>query len=156
MERVSVACKLPNGLKLRLCKSVEMDEPVMMGGTQKVTRHIIDPSKGEYTLHGVATRLDGEKPLHLIIGGAAITTGIPKDFIEEWLKQNEGHPAVVNRMIFTTGTGKQDAVVREAKNLREEKSNQGPMDPRGDKRVPKSRMQVKPATKTDDDLGDDE
>lgn len=68
-----VGCKLPHGLHLDLRRK----------GDSQPTR---------YTLRGAnAAR---------IIGGYGITDGIPRDFMEEWLKRNEKHPAVLAGAIF--------------------------------------------------------
>jgi hypothetical protein len=82
---VVVACKLPNGLHLQHCKMIQVEE-ASPSGFHKVDRSIrIGPV---YTLRG--PRLPtGMAPSFPVIGGYAITPGIPKDFWDEWVKQNK-------------------------------------------------------------------
>lgn len=63
METVSVACKLPNGLRLRVAGRKE-----------------------EFVLRGTALGW-GVTPEYPIVGGAAITTEIPADFWAQWWEQ---------------------------------------------------------------------
>lgn len=75
-KTVTVGCKLPHGLHLALHEK-QGDEWIE---TQRVT---------------VAGANAAE-----IIGGHGITTGVPKDFWDEWLRRNKNSPAVRNGLIF--------------------------------------------------------
>ncbi len=99
---VNVACKIPNGLVLRVYEMQEEFEPVQGGGQRRIDKAF---QVGEdVVLNGSA--LDpvllrsGKLPLHPHVGGYAITRGVPKDFWELWLKQNVAHPAVKNGLVF--------------------------------------------------------
>lgn len=73
-----VGCKLPHGIILEL----KTDAGI-------VVRH---------TLKGMNHRR--------IVGGYGLTEGIPTDFMMEWLKRNERHPAVANGSIFMHTDGR--------------------------------------------------
>lgn len=87
-----VGCKLPHGLKLELFKE--------------------DGTVAEaYTINGNnASR---------IVGGYGLTGGIPRDFMDEWLKRNEKHAAVRNQSIFIhTDTKSAEAAAKERREVR--------------------------------------
>lgn len=94
----TVGCKLPHGLHLDLKVN---GEPV------------------RYTLNGAnAAR---------IVGGHGITDNIPTEFMEQWLKKNVRHPAVVNGYIFMHGDNKSaEAMARERRDV---ETGLGPIDP---------------------------
>ena len=127
-ETVTVACKLPNGLKLRLFEMIEHDEPVMGGGyrTVKIARKV-----GEtITLNGCAAPFGVTKHL---VGGYALTLGVPADFMAAWMDQNKGSPLIESKQIVvhvkdTEGAAREHAAVR---------SGLEPLSPKGDPRAPK-------------------
>jgi hypothetical protein len=94
---VTVACKLPHGLVLRIHEPVETEIPVMGGGV-KVERHF-KPTGREFTVAGNA-HPQNEAPIAPIASGFALTHGVPKDLWDKWLEQNRLLPAVVNGLIF--------------------------------------------------------
>ena len=100
-DTVYVGCKLPNGIILQLCAEEEYREPVMGGGTIVSKRYRRLPET--YTLNGCSIDLArvaaGEVP-HLIVGGAGITPGIPRDFWEKWLEANKHSHLVRNKIVF--------------------------------------------------------
>ena len=93
---VTVACKMPNGLRLRVYRMVEQYEQAP-GGPRRadVARQVGD----EVVVRGCAVPF-GEMPEYAIIGGYALTPGVPRDFFEEWLRQNRDNPIVVRNLIF--------------------------------------------------------
>lgn len=101
-DTITVASKMPNGLVLRLFRMEEFAEPVMGGGQRQSQRAI--QTGDEYTLNGTAFSIEralrGDLPRHQIAGGFALTPGIPRDFWEQWLKQNEKSDMVRNGLIF--------------------------------------------------------
>lgn len=95
--KVTIACKMPSGLILRLFKMEEYAEPVMGGGSRTSKRAVqVGPS---VTLNGTATP-PGYTPRFLISGGYALTSNVDKDFWEEWLKQNHDLEVVTNNLVF--------------------------------------------------------
>lgn len=106
-EFVTVACKIPNGLILRLFKMIDTQEPMFGGGFRKVK---VAQQVGEtYEIKGPA--LPKEARAIFAPGGYALTTNIPKAFFEEWLKQNHDHEAVVRKLIFAQAD-RDDAVAQ--------------------------------------------
>ena len=90
---VVVACKIPNGLVLQLQHPFEKFEDTREGPTKR-TYNVFGGKR--YVVRGpaypVGTLPKGfaqYKPAPMIEGGYALTRGIPKDFWEQWLKQNE-------------------------------------------------------------------
>lgn len=126
---VAVASKMPNGLILRLFRFEPFSEPVLGGGHREGKRAV--QTGDEYILHGTAFSLErakmGDFPRHQVAGGFSITTGIPRDFWDEWLSQNEKSDMVRNGLIFAYDTEMKtrDAAV-EREGLR---SGLEPLDP---------------------------
>lgn len=94
-----VGCKLPHGLHLDLRNR--------------------DGSTTRYTLKGAnAAR---------IVGGYGFTDGIPTTFMEEWLKRNAKHPAVIQGAIFMhKDKASAEARAREGRDIR---TGLEPLDP---------------------------
>src|SRR5262245_49212701 len=106
---VTVACKLPHGLVLKLYEMVPHDEPVLGGGTRtsqiaQVTNHPPVVLKG-YLAAGRPRILGGKT-------GYALTHGVNREFFEEWLRQNADLPAVKQRLIFASD--RSDTLVKRA------------------------------------------
>lgn len=100
---VSIACKVPNGLLLRLFDMVEVDVPVMGGGTKTVKegrpRARADGQEINIKINGPATPF-GVAPKCLIVGGYAITPNVDADIWAEWLSQNKSSDMVKAHMIY--------------------------------------------------------
>jgi len=100
-ETVSVACKLPHGLVLRIFNICEIDVPVMGGGFKKEKQ--AQERDEAYVVHGWS-HAQNAAPHCTIIGGYAITEGIPKQHWELWLSQNKNSDMVKNHLIFAQNT----------------------------------------------------
>jgi hypothetical protein len=133
----TVACKIPNGLVLRVFRQIEQHEPVMGGGTRPVKRAqmVGDPVK----VHGPATPF-GEAPKCLIVGGYAMTPNVDTEFFAKWLEQNADADAVKNNLIFASE--KRGYVEGEAKTHEVALSGLEPISPGSDKRIPKGNRSV--------------
>jgi hypothetical protein len=96
---VTVACKLPNGVWLQLHEMVEHTEPSPNGPRQvKMARKVGKPVliKG---YKGFA--FDHIEPRNTtIIGGFALTKGVPRDFFEKWCEQNQDSFLLKNQLMF--------------------------------------------------------
>lgn len=96
---VVVACKLPHGLRMHIHTPVENQLPVMGGGTRtEITYH----RTGEgYVIKGFAHK-QTEGPRAVIVDGSgfALTWGIPKDFWDEWERQNAQSDLVRKKLIY--------------------------------------------------------
>ncbi|NTA27404.1 hypothetical protein [Allorhizobium ampelinum] len=123
-DTVTVACKIPNGLILRVFNMVEHDEPVMGGGTKTTKRaHQLGQS---VTIKGPATPF-GQAPKVVTAGGYAINTGIDADFWNAWIEQNKDHEAVKSGLIYSMA--RQDSASKEAESRASVKSGLEPLDP---------------------------
>ena len=130
-QTVSVACKVPMGLVLRVHGTMEVSEQTTNG--PRLTK--VFPVLKEYTVKGPSHPVNrlAKAP---IAGGYAITRGIPKDFWDKWLADNRESPLVVNHQIFAADTP--TYVAGQAKEMREIRSGMEPMNPNGkDSRIPK-------------------
>lgn len=100
-DTVTVGCKLPSGLVLQIFVMEDYRAPTPGGGyhVEKRARRLPE----SYTLNGNAMDVSkmsvGDVP-HLIVGGYGITPGIPKDFWEQWLTDNEQSDLVKGGFIF--------------------------------------------------------
>jgi len=93
---VTVACKVLNGMRCRIHKLSKVTE-VGMGSTRTVQQWL--ETDKEFVLAGPA-HAQNEGPRHQVVGGFAITYGVPKDLWDEWRQQNSDLPAVKNGLIF--------------------------------------------------------
>lgn len=129
---VTVACKLPHGLILRLFKQIDIRVPVLGGGFQNEKRA---QQIGEsVTIKGNASP-QGLSPEHKVVGGYGLTSGVDAEFFREWLKQNEDSDAVRNGLIFAnekaehvTGQAKEQRALRSG--LERIDVSKGTKDPR--------------------------
>jgi hypothetical protein len=94
---VTVACKVPSGLHLRLFRMEDFNEPVMGGGTRTVKRAVEMGQR--VTVKGFAHPSD-KAPTAQISGGYALTPGVDADFFKAWLEQNAESAIVKNKLIF--------------------------------------------------------
>ncbi len=148
---VTVACKLPAGLILRLWTLREYDEPVLGGGTR--TGKIAEPSSlngvNEVRLTGYCVPKGQDRNFEIAGGsiGYALTPGVPRDFFEEWLKQNADLPAVRKGLIFASD--RRDALDHHAKDHAKTRNGLEPIDPKNPPRV--GRLRVERYKKDDSD-----
>lgn len=120
-KTVTVACKLPHGMRLRLFKMVDGVENVSGNNTRTVQRAI---QVGEdVVVRGNAVAVGKEKPL---VGGYALTPNVSKEFFDEWMRQNQHHDAVKNGLIFAATT--RDGVEGQAEDGAKLKSGLEPLD----------------------------
>lgn len=98
---VTVACKLPHGLILRLYDMVDFDEPAAGGGYRTIKR--AQPRPGQVVIKGYLSRYRGASIQPLAESSSyALTHGVDKDFFDRWLVDNKDNPAVVNKLIFAS------------------------------------------------------
>lgn len=140
---VTVGCKLPHGLVLRTYRMEKTQEAVFGGGTREST---IAVATGEqHTITGVA-RAPGQDLPQQVVGGFALTHGVPADFMELWLKQNADLPAVRNGLVFChSQAASATSMAREGKALT---SGLEPIDPKKPPQVSR-RVKITPATVAD-------
>lgn len=122
---VTVACKLPMGMLLHLQQEYK-DSEQTPNGVREVTRYrkvgdgitVFGPSMPV----GVPT-----PPNKRIVGGYALTRGVPAEFWDKWLAQNKDAPYVKSEMIFAL-PNTSDAEDRADKQA-DVKSGLEPLDP---------------------------
>lgn len=120
-QKITVACKLPHGMRLRLFKMVETTENVSGNNVRMVK--IAEQVGEDVVLKGCAVAFGQDKPL---FGGYALTHNVDKEFFDEWLKQNEKHDAVKNGLIFAAAT--RDAIEGKAEDHEKTRSGLEPLD----------------------------
>jgi hypothetical protein len=94
---VTVACKLPHGLLMKVYDWVQVDQLVFGGGIKQVRE--ARPRDQTYRLNGNSVA-QNRAPGCEIVGGFALTHGIPKDFWDRWIDQHKDWDAVKNHLIF--------------------------------------------------------
>lgn len=141
-ETVTVACKLPSGVILRLFKMQDVDEQVMGGGVRTVQKAFPDTEAGIVVIKGCAMR--DNAPL-LNAGGYALTRKVSKDFWEEWCRQNSDSDLLRNHVLYAEGDrerasdrGEEQAEVRSGLHPLEMPNVEGVDVSRPDYRMPRS------------------
>ena len=135
-ETVTVACKYPAGLLLRVFRTEEVQEPVMGGGWKTVQRAV--PNGEPVRVNGPARRLEEVLPWQ-VLGGYALTPGIPADFWAEWLRHNAESDIVKNGLIFAAP--ERDMAEGGARERASVKSGLEPLDPDNLPRVGKMKVE---------------
>jgi len=144
---ITVACKIPNGLILQLCKPMDRSEPVLGGGRKNVKEW--HPYGDKVKVHGPA-RPFGANPVTRVVGGYALTEGVPARFFAQWLEQHKDDAVVTNQMII--GHENTEYLVGWAKERKGLLSGLQPLnvtlDGKGnlsDPRIPKGNMKIETA-----------
>jgi hypothetical protein len=122
-DTVTVACKLPAGLVLRLFTFEDASEPQMGGGFRPV-KVAIEIESRRITLKGNALmnpNLGSPYP-----GNYALTHGVSRHDWETWLSQNQDTDYVKNKIVFAAGSDAR--ATDQAKEQREIKSGLEPID----------------------------
>jgi hypothetical protein len=137
-DKVIVGCKLDIGYyDIYLCREEIVSENTQTG--PRDVKRFTPVRENTVRLRGTAyprgTPPEGFPPPPMIVDGAALTFGVSRDFWERWAAQNHRNPLVINRMIFAQAS-LPDAKA-EAKELAGQVSGLAPINPKGDKRMPK-------------------
>ena len=90
---VTVGCKLPHGLHLRVFRMEKRLVPVMGGGAREVEEAV---PAGRITIQGTRRRIDDPR----IVYGYALTHGVDADVWSEWLAQNKDSELVLKGLVF--------------------------------------------------------
>lgn len=97
MASVTVGCRLPHGLTMRVFDMVETQEPVMGGGFRAVK--IAQERPERVTLNGFS-HPQNRAPNAQIVEGFALTYGVDAEFWNVWKAQNAQSDVVKNGLIF--------------------------------------------------------
>lgn len=120
---VTVACKLPHGIVIRDYVKGSFNENVMGGGTREVD--VFRPVGPKIRIKGPTVPAAFVRSVE-VIGGYAITEGVPADVFARWIDWNKDAPAVRNDLIF--GHENRGRVVAWAKEHASAKSGVEPLD----------------------------
>jgi hypothetical protein len=101
-DTVTVACKLPHGVVLRLFDVVPRQE-TRNDGTTTMTTVAVEREETRVVIKGTMSLL-GKEPRMPTVFDFAITPGVPRRIWEEWLSQMAGSDMVKNRLIFASET----------------------------------------------------
>ncbi|PVX61242.1 hypothetical protein [Paraburkholderia unamae] len=123
---VTVASKSPFDITLKLYDLVEQNEPVLGGGFRTFKQFRERVGAPTFMIQGNSWP-QNKGPHQQIVGGYAITHGIPKAFWDEWLEQNENADYVKNKMIFAHTEAA--SVTSKAADQAEIRSNMERLDP---------------------------
>lgn len=121
---ITVACKIPNGLVLRVFVPETYDVPVMGGGMKTVTRS--RPTDWTQKLNGPARKTGQDVPWQ-IIHGVGLTHGVDADRFAQWLEQNKSSDCVVKGLVF--GQAKPNDTIAQAHEHRNERTGMEAVDP---------------------------
>lgn len=110
---VTVACKMPHGLVLRLFDMVDTPDPQRDGTTKLVKQ--AKPRLDRVVIKGYAEKYDPSIPPAARGSAFALTHGVDKEFFDEWLRQNKDLDAVKNGLIFASE--KRDDAAAKAKEM---------------------------------------
>ena len=121
---VSIACKLPSGIILRVFQMESRTEPVMGGGVTTVKQAV---QVGEPVVIKGAAYPTNTAPTQQIVGGYALTHGVSQDTWDAWLSQNRDSDIVKKNLIFASPTP--DRSADQASEQREVRSGLEPIDP---------------------------
>lgn len=142
---VTVACKIPNGMRLHLDELVTVSIPNPGGGTKEGLQA---RPKGEPIYIAGPAHHFGQAPKVLVVGGYALTPNIDGDFFEEWMKTHAEMDCVKNKLIkaFAKEGDAKGWSAEHAKQL----SGLHPVIPDKDERRPKPLNAAVSAVVTDD------
>lgn len=98
-ETITVACKLPHGLVLRLFDMVDGNEAVAGGGFKVIKR--AQPRPEVVVLNGYLTQHKGSSiPIASPLSSYALTHGVSKDFFDRWIDENKELDLVKNGLVI--------------------------------------------------------
>lgn len=126
---VTVGCKMPSGLKLRLYRkrAVEVTYP---GGVKRTEERSV-PMPDFAVLNGYSAKpgavpLDRQGKPVLVVGGYALTYNVPAEEFREWMRQNAELKAVKNGLIIVHEN--REHVMGEAEEHASLRNNHEPLD----------------------------
>lgn len=96
-QKVTVACKVPNGIVIRAFYWNEEFVPMFGGGVKK--ERVARPTGDQVLINGPALPF-GQMPKFVIAGGFALTPNVDAEIWDLWLEQNKKSSLVVNKQIF--------------------------------------------------------
>jgi hypothetical protein len=119
---VTVACKMPHGVVIRDFVKTTVHEQVMGGGSRPV--EVFRPVGPKIRIKGPTVPALFVRHVE-VVGGYAITEGVPADVFERWVETNKEAPFIANELIY--GHEKGDRVRSWAKERDEVRSGMEPL-----------------------------
>jgi hypothetical protein len=136
---VTVACKVPWGLRLYVCTPVTARERTPNGDKEVTEYRKGDPVQingpGYPNGNTQELRKKGFRKEPNVEGGYALTMNVPKPFWDAWLEQNKDTALVRSKMIFAYADA--DSTRDVARENESRTSGLEPLNPDGDYRVPR-------------------
>ncbi len=120
---VTVACKLPQGIVIRDFVERTENEPVPGGGTRQVK--VFRPIGAHIRIKGPSVPGPFIRRVE-IVGGYAISEGIPADVFQRWIDWNKDSAMVRNELIYGHENG--NRVRAWAKDREDVRSGMEPLD----------------------------
>jgi hypothetical protein len=125
-EKVTVACKLPHGLILRVFNKTTRREAILGGGTREFEVFEPDPNIA-IRIHGNVAPFGKAVPGLHEASGYALTHNVPKDIWDRWLEANADSDIVRQKLVFAAPT--RDAAESMATDAKDVRSGLEPMNP---------------------------
>jgi hypothetical protein len=120
-DTCTVACKIPNGLELRVF-AYEDTRELQRDGSYKDVK-VARPIGESVHINGPAHEIN-KAPRATIVYGYALTHNVSADFMETWLQQNKRSDVVMNKLILV-----QDKPADATAESREHKSTRSGLEP---------------------------
>ena len=95
-QKVTIACKHPPGVIMRVFEWNEEDVPVFGGGVKR--QQVARPTGDQVVIHGPGHPF-GELPRFAMEGGYALTTNVDAEVWDTWLEQNRNSDLAKNNVI---------------------------------------------------------
>lgn len=130
-QKITVGCKFPHGLFLKLFKLEDTNEAVAGGGFRSVKKAV---------QYGPTIRINGpihafgQVSKHRVEGGYALTENVDADFFRQWREDNADSDLVKNNVIIAHE--ERDMLVGEAQEKVAVPTGQEPLERDKDKRIP--------------------
>ena len=133
-ETVTVALKHPTGIVMEAFREERSQEPVLGGGFREVK--VWRSTGRQYPINGNRVPF-GQIPDYKIVGGYALTEGVPKDVYDIWCEQHSDSPLVEHKLLMAfASSDRAEGFAREHASTR---SGMEPVAKSGDPRVDKKR-----------------
>jgi hypothetical protein len=132
-ETVTVALKHPTGIVLEVFEKKSMAVPDGRGAMRD--EPMFRSTGKQFPINGTRVPF-GKAPKFPIVGGYALTQGVPKDVWDKWLEQHHDHPLVENELI--TAFPQLDMAQDFAEEHKDLRSGMEPLLQKGDPRTPKT------------------
>lgn len=131
---VTVACKIPNGLILRIGSMETTRVPVLGGGMRDEKKWRWNGA--EVQIAGPKRRVESGDPDSPVADGYALTFGVNAEFMARWIAENKDSDIVTKGLILVHE--KRDELKAQTFEHRDARTGLEPMAQSDDKRIPKS------------------